>query len=255
MFSMVQPLMPCLPSTKRAWAGLLLALLGLGVGVAAPAQPQTQTQTQTPPKVREFSDKPKAAAAANRAPDLSPGSKAWLALHGEPAQALADAAGQTEGDATSGTSARFQRGEYTGLVTQVTDGDTVWVALPAGSKPVRLRLEGIDAPEICQAGGAEAKAALAERVLNRAITVKLRAIDSYGRRIGKMFDETEDIGARMVKNGHAWSLRFRSDRGPYIVEERLARSLNRGLHASGTAIQPREFRQQHGSCKTDSVKR
>ncbi len=144
---------------------------------------------------------------------------------------------------------RFRPGEYTGIVTYVTDGDTLWVALPAGTKPVKVRIEGIDAPEICQAWGPQAKEALQARLLHRAVTVKLRTLDSYGRRIGKVFDETEDIGQRLVKDGHAWSLRFRWDKGPYMPDERMAQSQKLGLHAQGKAVSPRDFRKQHGSCK------
>jgi micrococcal nuclease len=205
--------------------------------------------------VPEFTDKPKAVRQAKPAPSAEPGSKGWLDLHGEPSQAQADPPGAGSNALAPTGKDRYVRGEFTGVVTHVTDGDTVWVALPAGSTPVKLRIEGIDAPEICQAGGAEAKAALAERALKRAVTVRVRAIDTYGRRVGKIFDDTEDIGARQVKNGHAWSLRYRRDKGPYIREERVARSLSRGLHQGGTAIEPRLFRQQHGSCKTESPAR
>ncbi len=142
----------------------------------------------------------------------------------------------------------FRAGEFTGVVTRVTDGDTVWVALPAGTQPVKVRLDGIDAPERCQAWGAEATAALSQRVLNRAVTARLRAIDEYGRHIGRIFDDTEDVGQRLVEDGHAWSYRHRGNRGPYITQERMAQSLNRGLHANREAMQPRAFRQQHGAC-------
>ncbi|MBS0437681.1 MAG: thermonuclease family protein, partial [Proteobacteria bacterium] len=50
----------------------------------------------------------------------------------------------------------------TGIVTHVSDGDTVWVKRDDAPrrKPVKLRLAGIDAPERCQPWGAEASAAL-----------------------------------------------------------------------------------------------
>ncbi len=193
---------------------------------------------------RSFSDKPRMVGPVVLGAAVL-GSAAWIAAHGAPP---ANAEGVTS-LAPPGSPEPFRPGEFTGVVTRITDGDTLWVALPAGSKPVKVRIEGIDAPESCQAWGAEATAALSQRLLNRAVTAKLRALDKYGRRLGKIYDDTEDIGQRMVKDGHAWSIRYRADRGPYIADERMAKALNRGLHANRDAMQPREFRQREGSCK------
>jgi hypothetical protein len=58
-----------------------------------------------------------------------------------------------------------------------------------------------------------------------------------------------DVGDRMVRDGHAWSMRFKYDRGPYVAEERMAIALKRGLHGEGGAVMPRDFRQRHGACE------
>jgi endonuclease YncB( thermonuclease family) len=42
---------------------------------------------------------------------------------------------------------------YLAQVTRVLDGDTVWVKPKGNLAPRKLRLQGLDAPEICQAGG------------------------------------------------------------------------------------------------------
>jgi endonuclease YncB( thermonuclease family) len=139
--------------------------------------------------------------------------------------------------------------ELTGTVTRVVDGDTLWLKTAADAEPVVIRIEGIDAPESCQPGGPEATAALTELVLNRTVTVRPSARDDWGRTVGKVFDGARDIGDRMVRDGQAWSTRWRYDRGPYVAEERMAQSLKRGLHAAGGAIQPRDFRKQHGPCE------
>ena len=70
-----------------------------------------------------------------------------------------------------------------GVVTHVTDGDTLWVR-PEGGAPVKVRLQGIDAPERCQAWGPQAREALAARVLHRQVHVRTRAKDAYRRTIG-----------------------------------------------------------------------
>jgi micrococcal nuclease len=136
----------------------------------------------------------------------------------------------------------------TGSVSRVIDGDTLWLKTASDDKPVVVRIEGIDAPEICQPGGKEAAAWLADLALNRSVSVKRVATDDWGRTVGRVFDGTRDIGDRMVRDGQAWSTRYKYDRGPYMAEERMARSLKRGLHATEGAVEPREFRKRHGAC-------
>jgi endonuclease YncB( thermonuclease family) len=144
--------------------------------------------------------------------------------------------------------------EFTGQVSRVVDGDTLWVKSAAESEPVVVRIEGIDAPESCQPGGSEATQALTKLALNRNVTVHVAAKDDWGRTVGKVLDGTVDVGDRMVRDGHAWSMRFKYDRGPYMAEERMAIALKRGVHAEGAAVLPRDFRQRHGECEGSAPK-
>ena len=135
-----------------------------------------------------------------------------------------------------------------GKVTRVTDGDSLWVEPAAPGAPVELRLEGIDAPEICQAWGPEARSALSERVLGKDVSVKTVGRDTHGRTLGTLYLGTQNINQLLVQEGHAWSARYKYDRGPYVADERMAKALGRGFNAGGGAILPRDFRQQHGPC-------
>ncbi len=138
--------------------------------------------------------------------------------------------------------------ELTGQVSRIVDGDTLWLKTAADTEPVVVRLEGIDAPESCQPGGGDATEALNKLALNRNVTVRIATKDDHGRTVGKVFDGGTDLGDRMVRDGHAWSMRFKYDRGPYVAEERMAQALKRGVHADGGAVMPRDFRQRHGEC-------
>jgi micrococcal nuclease len=139
-------------------------------------------------------------------------------------------------------------GRLEGKVTRVTDGDSLWVEPATPGAPVELRLEGIDAPEICQAWGPEAKQALAERVLGQQVSVKTVGRDMHGRTLGTLYLGTQNINKLMVQEGHAWSTRYKYDRGPYVADERMARALSRGFNRGGGAISPRDFRQLNGPC-------
>ena len=138
--------------------------------------------------------------------------------------------------------------DVTGVVSRVVDGDTLVLTPGEGGAPITVRIEGIDAPESCQSGGREATEALKELVRGKTLTLRSVARDEHARTVGKLFDGTLDIGDRLVRDGHAWSMRFRNDKGPYMASERMARALNRGLHVGGVAVLPREFRRSHGPC-------
>ncbi len=75
---------------------------------------------------------------------------------------------------------------YGARVTRVPDGDTLWVRPLAGGKYRKLRLDGVDAPEICQPGGTAARDALAARVLEQTVTVTERRRDDYGRALVRL---------------------------------------------------------------------
>lgn len=139
----------------------------------------------------------------------------------------------------------------TGVVTRVSDGDTLWLR-PEGQaerrKPVKVRLVGLDAPEICQAHGPAARAALEAWTLGRRVTLQRQAYDGYGRQLATLWLDGQDIGARLVAQGHAWSARWHASRGPYADEEATARQTRAGLFVQPDPELPRAFRQRHGPC-------
>lgn len=136
---------------------------------------------------------------------------------------------------------------FTAEVSHVTDGDTVWVREP-GHRAFRLRLDGLDAPERCQAGGEAARAALAARVLHRPVEVSTRARDAHGRAIGRLWLDGHDVGAWLVRQGLAWNVSYRGRAGLYAHEQDAARAARRGLFAAPTPEYPRDFRRRHGPC-------
>ena len=141
---------------------------------------------------------------------------------------------------------------FAGTVAFVTDGDTLWVRPQAGGAPRKLRIEGIDAPEICQAGGEAAREVLKRRVLHQQVEVTVRSQDDYGRGLAHIRINGNDLGAELVRSGQAWSYRWRRNLGPYAAEEAAARAARLGLFAESQAELPRAFRQRHGPCHAAS---
>lgn len=136
-----------------------------------------------------------------------------------------------------------------GVVRYVIDGDTLVLQPDTGAgKPIKLRLLGLDAPEICQAGGIEARDAMVQRVAGRRVQATGKFEDDYHRRLVTITVDGADLGAWMVAQGHAWNAGYRHRPGPYAREERAARSAQRGLFAATDPLPPRSFRHAHGSC-------
>ena len=138
--------------------------------------------------------------------------------------------------------------QWVGWVTKVVDGDTLHVQPAQGGASQKLRIKGIDAPEVCQAWGMQSREALARLVWGQRVTVQLNDVDDHGRWLANVFVNGEDVGARLVAQGHAWSYQFRRDPGPYVFQQQQAAINRLGLFGQPQAMRPREFRQRHGPC-------
>ena len=138
--------------------------------------------------------------------------------------------------------------QFQARVSEVVDGDTVHLQPVGGREEIKARLLGIDAPEICQAFGSEARDALARRINGFTVMVKTNRQDDYGRALTTLYLNGEDIGSWLVKQGYAWSYGARGSKGPYRVDELSARVARRGLFADADAIKPSEFRRQYKPC-------
>lgn len=128
-------------------------------------------------------------------------------------------------DGTPAPSARFT------ARVGVVDGDT----LSMGSE--RLRIHGIDAPEMAQtcerpggryACGEAARTAMAGILGRGVVACQHLDTDQYRRRIVRCHDDQgRDIGAELVRQG--WALAFTRYATDYAAQEAAARGARRGL--------------------------
>ena len=82
--------------------------------------------------------------------------------------------------------------QLAGIVIGVTDGDTITL-LDEDHQQHKIRLAGIDAPEKKQPYGQQAKASLSLLAFGQSVTVDWKKRDKYGRIIGKIILENQDI--------------------------------------------------------------
>ena len=82
-----------------------------------------------------------------------------------------------------------------GTVTHVRDGDTIEIGETA------IRLSGLHAPEMDEAGGREARAFMVELVGSQPLRCELTGRKSYGREIGTCALDGDDIAGLLVAAG------------------------------------------------------
>lgn len=138
--------------------------------------------------------------------------------------------------------------EFMARAMKVSDGDTLWVQPVVGGELRKLRLLGIDAPEVCQNGGVVARDALRQLVAGRSLRVAVNFSDVYARGLARIEVNGEDVGKVMVRSGQAWSSRWKRRPGPYAAEEAAAKKSHLGLFSEVSPERPSDFRQRHGSC-------
>ena len=148
---------------------------------------------------------------------------------------------------SSAAAAPISRAAQEGVVTQVSGGDTLRFTSRTDAA-IEVRLRDIDAPLPCQPGGAEARLALSELVLNKPAMLVATGRDAQGRTLGSVRVEDVDVGQRLVEDGQAWSQRGRNDRGPLVKQERMAKALGRGVHGSAGAVMPSVWLRTRGAC-------
>ena len=103
---------------------------------------------------------------------------------------------------------------------------------------VRVRLAEIDAPEIEQAYGPEAKAALVDMIGGKLVVVSYTRKGRYGRILGTITVGECDINVAMVQAGHAWRYRYARKTGAVAEAELAARREGVGLWAADGVTAP-----------------
>jgi endonuclease YncB( thermonuclease family) len=134
-----------------------------------------------------------------------------------------------------------------GRVISVSDGDTVDV-LDSQRITHRVRLSGIDAPELGQGFSQRSKQHLAGLVYDRAVEVEWNKRDRYGRIVGKVLVAGMDACREMVAAGFAWHYKAYEfeqsldDRASYSTAENNARQGGLGLWHESNPVPPWEYR-------------
>ena len=138
-------------------------------------------------------------------------------------------------------------------VIRVIDGDTFEGHLDNGGNPgvnpwmlqltkIVVRISGIDAPERGQWYGDVATLHLQWLISGKAVGLKLKQKDSYGRWIATVYLNGADISEEMLKEGLAWHYKEHDSNPHYARLEMVAKQVGLGLWSDDRAVPPWEWR-------------
>ncbi len=122
----------------------------------------------------------------------------------------------------------------------VADGDTLTVL--QGKRQIKLRLEGIDCPELHQSFGTRARQFTSSLVFGKKVTVSAQYLDRIGRTVSRVSVNGKDISLALVEAGLAWHYRRYSSDPLLAKAEEQARRLKKGLWSDPRPVPPWEWR-------------
>ncbi|MCP4701093.1 MAG: nuclease [Gammaproteobacteria bacterium] len=138
----------------------------------------------------------------------------------------------------------FCTGGSTGYdVKRVIDGDTV--AVDIDGQLITVRLLEVDAPELAQPYGKEAKQALSDLLLGKPVRLLAEKRKQSELLYARVFFGEMDVNAWLVEYGHAWIDRKHSTDSNLPRLEKKAHADKRGLWREPNPMPPWEYRRQH----------
>lgn len=130
-----------------------------------------------------------------------------------------------------------------GIVSSVVDGDTFDMVLDGSKRTIRVRVFGIDAPEKGEPFSAVSVRHARVLLLDQRARVTGRDVDQYGRLVGTVNSEGQDIATAMLSAGLACHFTRYSNDKSLATAEAEARKSGAGFWAPG-ATKPACTRQQ-----------
>ncbi|MEO7982811.1 MAG: thermonuclease family protein [Bacteroidota bacterium] len=135
--------------------------------------------------------------------------------------------------------------ELSGKVISILDGDTYDILLE-GNETIRIRMEGIDAPEKGMPYYNVSKKYLGQMCFEKIVRLEVTGKDNHGRTLAFSYlgDGTE-LSHEMIKAGLAWHFKKYSTDSVLSNLEILARDSKLGIWADKNPMPPWENRRLH----------
>ncbi len=121
------------------------------------------------------------------------------------------------------------------------DGDSITV-LAAGNEQLKVRLDGIDAPELKQPFSTQSKLTLSGLVFGKTVNLLVTGKDRYKRTLAVVIVAGLNVNREMVIQGLAWRYEKYSKDAALLAAQNEARAARRGLWADASPVPPWEWR-------------
>lgn len=129
----------------------------------------------------------------------------------------------------------------TGRCVGVHDGDSMTV-LAAGNIQLKVRLEGIDAPELKQPFSQQSKQALSGLVFGKNVNLQVTGTDRYKRTLAVVLVAGVNVNLELVRLGLAWRFDKYSQDEALLNAQNAAKGAKRGLWNDPAPVPPWEWR-------------
>lgn len=135
--------------------------------------------------------------------------------------------------------------KYSGKVISIIDGDTYDILLQ-GNRTIRVRMEGIDAPEKGMPFYRVSKNHLSELCFNEKVKIIVTGIDDNNRILAYSYiADGKELGQEMVKEGMAWHFKKYNSDSVLSNLEIEARKSKKGIWIDDNPMPPWENRRLH----------
>jgi endonuclease YncB( thermonuclease family) len=128
-------------------------------------------------------------------------------------------------------------------VVEIHDGDSITVLTPAHEQ-IKVRLEGIDCPELKQDFGQKSKQLTAALCFNQEVRIVKTGKDQYGRTLAFVYVGDLCINYELLKQGLAWHYKKYNHNTELAELESNARSKKSGLWSLPAPVAPWAFRKK-----------
>ncbi len=134
--------------------------------------------------------------------------------------------------------------QTSGKVTKVADGDT-FTLIDSYGKISKIRLYGIDSPELNQPFGKDAKRFTTGLILNQTVFIEKISKDRNGRIVAKVYySNRQSLNEELLRKGIAWHFTKYDKSKSYATLEKQARLAKLGLWGFANPIAPWDWRKR-----------
>lgn len=132
-------------------------------------------------------------------------------------------------------------------VVGISDGDTLTCLFE--HKPLKVRLQHIDAPESAQPFGKRAKQTLSNLAFKQEVKLLVSGYDKYDRLLAVVYNyRNENLNLKLVEQGMAWA--YRQTQPIYQQAQERAQTAKLGLWQDRNPINPADWRANKRSHST-----